>query len=57
MGRGGACTDNPGLSSFIASPFILSHKRNDFRGGGEGEVTENVLFDFLYKFCPKHFSY
>ena len=34
----------------------LSHKRHDFK---KKKVTENknVCFDFLYKFCLKHFSF
>ena len=36
----------------------LSHKRHDFRGGGEVEVIERkfVCFEFVYKSCLKHLS-
>ena len=34
---------------------ILSHKRHDYRK--KLIDTQNVCFDFLYNFCPKHFSF
>jgi hypothetical protein len=36
----------------------LSHKRNDFRGGGESVNPKNECFDFLHNFCQeKHFLF
>ena len=35
--------------------FTLSHKRHDFRK--KSYWIQNVCFDFLYKFCVKHFSF
>jgi len=35
----------------------LSLKRHDFRKKKKLYRTQNVCFDFLYKFCLKHFSF
>jgi len=33
----------------------LSHKRHDFRE--EKVIEHKMCLDFLYNFCPKHFSF
>jgi hypothetical protein len=41
----------------LAAPYFpaLSHKRDDFQN--KSYWTQNVCFDFLYKFCLKHFLF
>jgi hypothetical protein len=41
--------------AYLALHFsALSHKRHDF--WKESYCIQQVCFDFIYKFCPKHFS-
>jgi hypothetical protein len=47
------------ISGSLALPHfsILSHKRHDFRGGGDKNlVNMKLCFHFLYKVCLQHFS-
>ena len=43
----------------LALPYFstLSHKLHDFRKKNKKLLNKNVCFEFLYKFCLKHFSF
>jgi len=47
------------MLSDVACPAVpyfstLFHKRRDLK---KKRWTQNVCFDFRYRFCPKHFSF
>jgi hypothetical protein len=50
----------PSSVAFSGLPCFstLSHKRHDFRRGGEKKLLNiKYVFDILYNFCLKHFSF